>query len=302
MMRLRITCTVSAALAVMLTLAACSGDGGQAELVEQHKMLAGELQSNKLYLAAVEEYEKILAFTTIDTSTRANVNYLIADICFRYLHDYEKAAACYIRARSLLPDGSFQAEASRNLVAALEKMGHLVDARRELSVTTDIDSRPADKDDVAVAQIGDEKIWLSEIDNQIQNLPPQVQEQMLDPGEKKKFVEQYVGLQLVYRAAVRENYDNDPVIMEKHRLFLRQLLIDKYLLDKVVPQVKVDSLDVFNFYQANKSSRYENKPYDSVRARVFVDYQSQKAEKAVLDYIADLAESERVRIFEENLR
>ena len=56
------------------------------ELIEQHKRLAGELRDSKLYEGAIEEYQKILKFNSIDVRTRANINYLIGKIYFENLN------------------------------------------------------------------------------------------------------------------------------------------------------------------------------------------------------------------------
>ena len=289
-------------LTIILLTVACGSDSDRAALVEQHKMLAGELRDSKLYAAAVEEYQKVLEYPGLDNRTRANVNYLIAQVYFDNIKDYERAASYYVRARSIDPEGSFMVDASKNLVASLERMGHYVDARRELSAAVDVDAPSPKTGDVAVAKIGERSIWLSEIDEEIQALPAQVQKQLMVPAEKEKFVRQYIGLELIYRAAVSQNYDNDPKIIEQQNRLRRQLLIDKYLVENVMPQVKVDTMDVRNFYAANKDTRYDGQPYDSVRAQVFIDYESEKAGQAFQDYITRLAEAEKVEFYESNIK
>ncbi|MBU0982932.1 MAG: hypothetical protein KKA42_03615, partial [candidate division Zixibacteria bacterium] len=134
------------------------------EQVEQHRRMAGELQNNRLYGAAVEEYRAILSYNGVDTPTRANINYLIARLYFENLKDYENAAAYYVRAKELDPEGSFATQATKNLVASLEKLGNVIDAKRQLDEATDIDNTPREPGDIAVAQIGDRSIWLSDID------------------------------------------------------------------------------------------------------------------------------------------
>ena len=44
--------------------------------------MAGELHSNRLYQAAVDEYERALSYDGIEAGKRANLNYLIARIYF----------------------------------------------------------------------------------------------------------------------------------------------------------------------------------------------------------------------------
>ncbi|MCX6825669.1 MAG: hypothetical protein NTV06_00165, partial [candidate division Zixibacteria bacterium] len=80
--------------------------------------LAGELADNNFHKAAVEDYRRILDRPGLDNPTQANINYMIAKIYFENIGDYETAAAYYIRARSLNPNGSFYEEAGKNLIAS----------------------------------------------------------------------------------------------------------------------------------------------------------------------------------------
>ena len=289
-------------LTALLTAVSCDDNSGAVVAVERHKRLAGELKDNKLYAAAIEEYRKILGDETLDTKTRANVNYLIAKICYENLESYEEAAAYYVRARALDPEGSFVEEASRKLVASLEKMGRMLDAKRQLSAATDIDAAPPEKGDVAVARVGGVPIWLSEIERQIQTLPPDMQKQFLSREAKIAFVRSYVATELLYHAAVREGYDNDSEIKRRQRLLCKKLVVDKYVVDKVMPQIHIDTADVRNYYLAHREDRYDNAPYDSVKATVFLDYQGEKTEAAFSDYISQLARVETVEFLDHNVK
>jgi len=286
---------------IILNMISC-GESDSTQLVQQRKKLAGELQDSRLYAAAIEEYQKILEIDNLDIKTRANINYLIGRIYFENLRDYEQAAGYYVRARALDPNASFVNEASKNLVASLEKMGRVLSARRELDALTDIDTGPKTSGDVEVARIGNDPIWLSEVEAQIQSLPQQLQQQYVSRESRLEFIRQYVGMELIYRAASRENFGDDPEIKKQQQQLYRQLLIDKYLADKVIPEIKIDTLDVRNFYAANKDARYGGAPYDSVRTRVFVDYQNKKAQQAFSDYVSRLAKTERVEWLEHNIK
>ncbi len=290
---------------VGIVLGGCQEEVDTEAIIARHKKLAGELRDNGLYNAAISEYEQALASTALNDEQRANLNYLIGRICFEQTKDYERAAASYLKATSLNPEGSFTSEARRNLVASLEKIGNVVDARRQLSSATDIDAPavPAQgQDDIAVARIGGVPIWLSQLDEELRSLPPKLQSQYSDPKAKASFMRQFVGQELLYHAALREKYDKDPEIQKKQRILQRRLLVDKYITDKVMPQIKIDTLDVINYYTANKADRYQNAPYDSVKAQVFIDYQMQKTQSAYTDYLSMLANKEKVEFYDQNVR
>lgn len=267
------------------------------------KSLAGELSDNNLPLAAIEEYRKILNDRNLDPTIKGNICYLIGQLYFEKLADYENAAAYFIRARNLHPEGSFYDEAGRNLVASLERMGRLASAKRELDRTVNLDSAVAVKPgEIVVARIGETPIYLSELENEIQSLPAQAQSEFLSRQGKLNMLNQLVGLELMYRAALREKFDRDPRLLKRKENLEKQLLTEKYVTERILPQVNLDTLDIRNFYLANRKERYGDKAYEEVRSRVLLDYQQEKSQKALNELIEKLAELEKVQIFEENIR
>lgn len=284
----------------LAVVAGCNAGGPKLD-VDKAKKIAGELRDNKLYAAAIEEYRAILQDGGLDDSQKGNISFLIGKIYFEDLNDYASAAAWYVRAREYDQNGSFVTEASQNLVVSLEKMGHHLDARRELGAATDIDAKPQVPGDLAVAKVGGRTIYRSEIEKQIQSLPEQTQRQITSKESKREFLRQYVGVELMYRAALREGMDRDPEVAERKDQMIKSLVVQKYLAEKVFPEMELDSADVRNFYLANRDTRYASKPYDSVRAEVFMDYQSQKAQAAYAQYLDDLAKAENVEFLDQNL-
>ncbi|MEE8577098.1 MAG: hypothetical protein V3T31_07565, partial [candidate division Zixibacteria bacterium] len=263
--------------------------------VDLTKKLAGELRDHKLFASAIEEYQKILLHGSIDEKQRGSINYLIAKIYFEDIKDYQQAAAFYVRARVLDPNGSYVDEASRKLVASLEKSGQIFDATRQLAALTDIDGSDSTQAGVAVARISGNEIFLADVQAQIQTLPDAIQKQLADDRQARvEFTRQYVSMELLYRAAIREGYDEYPIIKQRQKALMRSAVIDKFIVDKIMPKVVLDTSDVRNFYLAHKVDLYGGAEYDSVKTQVFIDYQSQKAEAAYGEYIGKLAEAERL--------
>jgi len=297
-----ISLVISLATLVLVSYALFIKSGGDNDY-KTEKNLAGELADNNLFNASIDEYRKILNDRMIDPITAANINYLVGKIYFENMADYENAAAYYVRARSLNPKGSFYNEAGKNLIACLEKMGRMVDAKRELDRAVNLDSiKTSEKGETVLARIGETPIFLSELNEAIQNLPPEMQKKYLDRTGKLEMLNQMVGLELMYKAAIREGYDREPAIIRKKKQIEKQLLIEKYLVDKALPQVNIDTADVRNYYLANRKDKYGDKPYDEVKATALMDYQKEKSQKAFADYISKLAALEKVQVFEENVR
>jgi tetratricopeptide (TPR) repeat protein len=290
-----------AMLSLTLVVASCQKAGVTVD-ADQAKKLAGELRDNKLFSAAIDEYRRLLINGELSNPEKGNISYLIGKIYFEDLKDYEDAAAYFVRAKEYDPNGSYISEASQNLVASLEKIGHLIDAKRELNQAANLDKPSSVPGDVPVAKIGTSTIWRSEIERRIQSLPPEAQKQLMSAEARKNFARQYVGVELMYRAALREGYDRDPEIQARQDMVVKNLLVQKYVENKVMPAVKIDTVDVRNFYVANKSDHYKNQPYDSVKVQVFMDYQNSKMEAAYADYITKLAAAEQVEFLDNNVR
>ena len=287
-----------------LALAACTQSHTSGVNIDQAKAIAGELRDNKLYEAAIDEYERLLETPALDPVQQGTVSYLVARIYFEDLRDYDNAAAWYIRARTLDPNGSYIDEANKNLVAALEKAGKHIDASRQLQSMTDIEAAKREKKsgDAVVARIGDQDIYMSDIEARIQSLPPAMQQQLSSRQARTEFLRQYVGSELIYRAAQREGYDRDPKIRRQQEAMLRDAIVNQYVFDKVMPGLVIDTSDARNFYEANKAARYDGKPFDSVRSQVMYEYRQQKAEAALSDYVQKLIQTENPTFYDGNIR
>ncbi len=267
------------------------------------KSLAGELADNNLYRASIDEYRNILSNPNIENEAKANINYMIGRIYFDNLSDYENAAAYYVKARSLNPDGSFYNEAGRNLIACMEKMGRVLDAKRELDKTVNIDSVYSEHSgETVIAKIGDKPVFMSDIEENIQNLPPQMQKEFLSKESKLDALNGYIGVELVYRSAIREGYNTNPELVKLTERITKQAVVERYLQEKVMSEITIDDNDVKNFYQANKDTKYKDKDFETVKEQVYRDYQGEKSKQAFQNYVSKLAAVENVQIFEEKIK
>jgi len=295
---------VAAATLVMVVMILIGEHGSEiTPRDELSKKLAGELADNNLYRASIDEYKKILDEPTTDDNTRANINYLIGKTYFEHLGDYENAAAYFIKARSLNPKANFYDEAGRMLVNSLEKMGRMIDARRELDKEVNLDSvYAANEGKTVVAKINDMPVYMDDIDEYVQMLPPQMQENYSTREDKIQAVKNYIGEELVYRAAVREGFDRNPEVLKTSDLLNRQVVVDKFVSQKVLGDVKIDQSDIRNFYTANKSKMFDDKPFDEVSQQVIQAYQQVKAQEAFKNYVSKLMQADNVQIYENKIK
>ncbi len=297
----------------MVLFTACSEKNG-AVPADKKLNLANSFYTNGLYEDAVGEYLDYLQNYTVDDGRRANTYYTIAEIYFERMHDYQKALAYYYRVKYLYPESNLISDVNKRIVNCLERLERSGDARRMLDKETALDpsrvteSRPGD----VLAQFGDRKITQGDLDFEISQLPPVVQEQLSGKEQKLEFLKQYVVEQLLYDSARREGLDEDKQIIEAAFLAKRRLMAQKILSRELEKQTQeITAADVELYYEANKD-RYAEKdsngkvtrqlPFSEVSESAARDLMMERQQEAYSKLIERLMRSEKVELFEKRVR
>lgn len=291
----------AASIVLLVVVYRALPSGPDEKTVADARKLAGELADNNLPLAAIDEYSKILDRGALDDKEKGAVCYLIGKTYFEDVGDYEKAAAYYVRARALDGGASYNVEAGKNLISCLERLGRRLDARRELDRQTNImpdTTRPPGK---IVATVGSKDITLAEYREAVATLPQEAQDKLTNPAERRKFLDQLIGRELVYSAAVREGFDRDATVLRDMKNLEKEYLTQYYIRGKVVPTIQPDTTDLEMYFKANKD-KYGGKELGEVRQQVMQDFVMYKGQKAISDYINGLSQAAHVQVFEENLK
>jgi tetratricopeptide (TPR) repeat protein len=291
----------AASLAVVLLVYAAIPKKKTGDLVDTAKMLAGELADNNLPQAAIEEYQRVLDIGILTNSERGAIHYLMGDLYFNDVGDYEQAAAHYVRARALDEDAPYNAEAGKKLITCLERLGRRQEAQRELDVQANLNPDTTKTPGKLVAKVGSTNITLADFEQAIDKLPKEMQDKLSDPKAKRKFLDQMIGRELIYHAALREGLDKEAEAQQTLKDIEKDYLVQYYTQQKIAPTVKPDSAEVMLYYNAHKSD-YDNKDFADVRDKVLQDYVQYIGQKAINDYIATLMKAEPVHVFEENVK
>lgn len=270
--------------------------------LDQRKKVAGELRDSKLYKQAIAEYKELLGAEGVSDNQRGSIAFLIGQIYFEDLKSYEDAASYYVRARSYDSTGAYMDDLSRNLVAALEKSGKYLDAKHELANLTDLDADKTPSGTIPVAVVSGDTVWLEELDSQIQTLPPALQKQMLTPEAKQDFLRQYIGMDLIAQSAIREGLDRDPDFQMRKEMLVKKLLMEKYIAEKILPELSMEPTDIRNYFEANKDAKYKGQKFENIVNQVAQDYQTEKSAAAYMDSVAELAKIENVIFLDQNIK
>ena len=298
-------------LTFVIVIGACSRKPGiDGEKVREY---ANALYNRELYTQAVTEYQRYLDTVPLDEEKQANVNFIIANIYFERLHDYENAMAYYMKVKHVFPGSSLVGESDKQIVACLERMQRSADAKQALEEATSLNpdeltkSRPGD----VVAKIGSREITSGDLSFHISQLPDYIQSQLKDKTAKLQFLKQYIATELFYDAAKREALDKDKDVIEGTYQAKKSLMVQKYLENEIADEPEVKPEDVRLFYDANRENYAEKddkgnikrqKPFKDVQQQVKQDLIQSRQQKAYEQLLDRMVEAEDVRIFDDKVK
>jgi tetratricopeptide (TPR) repeat protein len=267
----------------------------------QQQDLAAELEDSRLYAQAASEYERLLDLGGLSRKRQVNINYIIGNIYLNHLNDYENAAARYVRARLLDPEGELKDRINKSLVICLERMGRSLEAQKQLERSTDLDQgQTKKKGGVVVARIRDREITMTELEDEIEKLPPSVQGQFKDKEGKLRFLQSYVGSELLYHAAVRKGLDTDKEVNEGVFQFRKQMMVNKLLTTEIPQDIEISESEIKLYYDAH-SQEFKDKRLDEVRSQIESELKRTKQEEAYSKLVGKMLEAEQVKVFDDQL-
>jgi tetratricopeptide (TPR) repeat protein len=272
----------------------------QAKLdVTQQQDFASELVDNKLYSQAIAEYDRLLNSGKLDQTRQANINYIVGDIYLNYLNDYENAAARFVKAKYLNPDSELKDKINKNLVICFERMGRSLEAQKQLEQSTELSQTGTEKKGgVVVARIGDREITMTDLENEIEKLPPSVQTQFKDKKGKLRFLQQYVGAELLYDTALRRGFDKDKDVIEGAFEMKKQLMINKLLTEEITQDIQASESEIKLYYDAHKED-FKDKKLDEVKSQIESELKRQKQQEAYNKLVMKMMEAEKVKIYDD---
>ena len=279
---------------------------------EKVRAFANALYNKDLFKQSIAEYERYLNSYDLSPEEQANVSYMVANIYFDKLHDYENAMAYYLRIKELYPESAVQREAGKRIVECLERLQRSVDAQQALEEATFVDQSQVQKQrpGEVIARIGARDITTGDLEFEMKQLPPYVLEQIKDKSQKLDFLKQYIATELLYDSAKRQGLDRDPDVIEMAFQTKKRAMVEKFLKEELSKNISVEDDDLQNYYRANQE-RYARKdstgaviplPLEKVRERVLQDYIVSKQKIAYNRLVERMMRAEGVQIFEDKIQ
>jgi len=280
---------------------------------DKFREYANELYNKGLYTQAAAEYQRYLDTYSVSPKERANVTYLIGDIYFERVKDYEAALAAYLKVKVLYPNDALLEEVNKKIVASLERLQRSADAQQALEESTVLNPSAKEKrrPGAVVAKIGSREITLGDLDFEINQLPPYLRPPSDDRQAKIDFLKRYIATELFYNTALRKGLDKDKEVIEGAFRAKKQLMVQKLLQEEVAQKVNIDESDVELYYKANRD-RYAKKdssgkvirvpPLSEIRQRVTQDLIRERQQKEYEALLQRMMRAQAVEIYEDRVR
>ncbi len=242
-------------LLVILVLILLSPSGGTPQspvLPEQMRTLAAALESQGLYKQAVDQYASYLEVAQAPAEQRANILYRMGTIYLDQLSDYENALASFLRISHLYPKAAIVRDAEKRMVRCFEELQRGGAAQRKLKQLTDLDpdQEPQGAGPV-VAQIGDRKITLDQLESELNQMPDMQRKQYEAPDKKREYLKSKLFEELLYDMALRKEYNKDREVRQQVQRIEKMILAQKVLQEEVTQKIQVSQGDLDLYYKAN---------------------------------------------------
>jgi len=230
---------------------------------QDQRALANKLKGAGVSLQAIKAYEDYVASGAVDKKTFSSLSYTIGKM-YMEAGRYEEALSWLYRVELADPATPLKADVGSKIVNCLERIGKFNAAEYALNKHASRDSKPAgNKGSTVVARIGDEKVYLEEINEALDAMPQWMRKQFQSKEKKVEYLKKYVGDLLFYRKAVKLEYDKDPVVRKQLKVAERDLLVNKVLQEELKDKITIEPDDLQNYFQAH-TKEYEEKEAVSV--------------------------------------
>jgi tetratricopeptide (TPR) repeat protein len=246
-------------LLLMGVLMSCQTESKPSVDGDKLREYAGALVNRALFKDAIKVYNDYLDDYKVDVTEQANVNYIIGDLYFERLNDYESALAYFLKVKHLYPESSLIDETNKKIVACLERLERSEDAQQALDEAVQLDPKDVQqkRPGAVVARINKREITQGDLDFQISKLPPSVRDQFRTTEQKLNFLREYVATELLFDTAQRAGFDKDPEVIEGAYQAKKSLMVQKLLADRVAAKAKIEADDIELYYEANKDNYAE---------------------------------------------
>ncbi|MBG07237.1 MAG: hypothetical protein CME68_00625 [Halobacteriovoraceae bacterium] len=223
--------------------------------VDVFKDVASKLHAAGLVNQAARQYEKYLEKGKVDAKVKAKMSYSLGELYEEEGH-LEEAISWFYKVELLDPQSTYVTEANKRIVTLLEKLKKFGAARAFIKDKTTLSTDKGAvkrKGAAIVAKVGDQNIYDYQLNEYVDSFDRKGQENLKSHKVKQELLQQYVINQILWQKSKRLGLEKDPSFIKKLENVTKQLLVERLLKNEVEKKIKVDEVDLKNYFKANRS-------------------------------------------------
>jgi len=254
------SCIVLVFFVVLVALELNDRKTGETALISDpidHRALASKLRSVGLNRQAAKEYEAYLRTSkNLPRDTAANIAYAIGKI-FLEEAAFEEALQWFYQVEMYDENTKLKPEVGAKIVHTLERLHRGVAAQYALDARSklDADASEEDKGGEIVAKIGNDEISRRAVEEALAELPPYMKNRFKGDEGRIAFAKKYVAEEMLYRKALKLEYDKLPEVRKQIERISRELLVQKIIQSEIQDKVRLSDDDIELYYKAH-AERY----------------------------------------------
>jgi hypothetical protein len=157
------------------------------------------------------------------------------------------------------------------------------------------------KGDRVLARVDGNGIARSELLRQFESLPPEMVIPFDSREDTLNFLEQFIGLELVYQQALKQGLGQDSSVLVQTQQAKKQIMIDAYLSQKLADrQFSPSQEEVKEFYQTNQAL-LGDRTLEQARQEISEILARQYRRTAYQELVNTLWDSAQIEIYEDSL-
>ena len=156
-----------------------------------------------------------------------------------------------------------------------------------LTITIGSLSATAATADPVVAEIGSEKITLSQFQTELEKLPPNLRQMASDKKIQKEFLEQLATSRLLYQEGVKQGLTKDPAVKNQIDEATHKIVLGALLQREIESRIKAPSQEEVNQYYLTHADEFQQEKQVKARHILLKDETEAKKISAELQKGAD---------------
>lgn len=297
----------------------CTNFNNNSEIkAESYREVANKLKINGINNEAIKYYELYLKQPDITNKSRAEIGIVLAELLKNSMQ-LESALGYLYQIEIWAPSSEHSKLAGPMIVEILERLGKTQAASQALATRTTLSSDSSASNDKSkpddnsknnaqksepskiIGKVNGKSLTIDDFEEAVSLLPEQLQKELLEPQNKKRFLNDFMIQELLLSKAKMRNLDKNVDFLKKVESFSRQVMVSEMLGELMKNSTRYTEDDLKHFYEVNKEKfktedgKYLD--YAKIKDQIRETFTMSKVQEVSLEMLEKAKEEHQIEIY-----